>query len=283
MLTWLGDEALIIDDLAFQITFPRPPKVSPIPERFSERTFLVEKPRWMLEQYVDLIASLRPRNIVELGIRHGGSTVFLSMLAKPEKYVAIDLADDSTPLFGDWLRSGPLRDCVVAHFGVDQSDRSTLRAIATREFEGRPLDLVIDDASHILGPTRASFETLFPHLRPGGIYVIEDWETQHQAEQMIRNEIDSNPAARARLADQLNERAEMLVELREPLTRLLVQIVLASAYTDIIDEIRIRHGSVMIQRGHENVNEERFAISDFYLDLGREILQEDSERNNVLH
>jgi predicted methyltransferase len=35
------------------------------------------------------------------------------------------------------------------------------------------LDLVVDDTSH-LGPTRASFNTLFPRLRPGGVYVIED-------------------------------------------------------------------------------------------------------------
>ena len=41
--------------------------------------------------------------------------------------------------------------------------------------DGEPLDLVIDDASHLYGPTMASFEVLFPRLRPGGLYVIEDW------------------------------------------------------------------------------------------------------------
>ena len=42
------------------------------------------------------------------------------------------------------------------------------------EFDGR-LDLVIDDASHELHATKASFETLFPLLRSGGWYIIEDW------------------------------------------------------------------------------------------------------------
>ena len=31
------------------------------------------------------------------------------------------------------------------------------------------------DASHWLEETRTSFEILFPRLRPGGVYVIEDW------------------------------------------------------------------------------------------------------------
>jgi predicted O-methyltransferase YrrM len=275
MLTWLGDDACILDNLAFRITFPRPATVSVIPERFSERTFLVEKPRWLLEQYVDLLAMLRPRNIFEIGIRHGGSTVFLSTLAMPEKYVAIDLADHSLQSFGEWLRNGPLKDQVVAHFGVDQSDGTTLRSIAAEEFDGAPLDLVIDDASHILAPTRATFEALFPRLRPGGVYVIEDWETQHRAEAVIQNEINSDPTALARFEDRVRQRTETLAELKEPLTRLLVQIVLAAAYTDIVDDIRIRHGSVMIRRGHENFDQENFAISDFYGELGRELLQQD--------
>jgi hypothetical protein len=39
-------------------------------------------------------------------------------------------------------------------------------------------DVVIDDASHIASLTRASFWQIFGHhLRPGGLYVVEDWGT----------------------------------------------------------------------------------------------------------
>ena len=41
------------------------------------------------------------------------------------------------------------------------------------------LDLVVDDASHAYEETKTSFEVLFPLLRPGGIYVIEDWSWAH--------------------------------------------------------------------------------------------------------
>jgi hypothetical protein len=39
-------------------------------------------------------------------------------------------------------------------------------------------DLIIDDCSHMGRLTKASYWHLYPrHLRPGGIYVIEDWGT----------------------------------------------------------------------------------------------------------
>ncbi len=38
---------------------------------------------------------------------------------------------------------------------------------------------MIDDASHDYHLTRRAFEILFPHVRPGGFYVIEDWGWAH--------------------------------------------------------------------------------------------------------
>ena len=65
------------------------------------------------------------------------------------------------------------------HYGVDQSDTDTLRRLVDEEFGDARLDLVIDDASHEVEPTEASFNVLFPRLRPGGLYIIEDWSWAH--------------------------------------------------------------------------------------------------------
>ena len=47
-----------------------------------------------------------------------------------------------------------------------------------REVAPDGFDVIIDDASHIGTYTRISFWHLFlNHLKPGGIYVIEDWGT----------------------------------------------------------------------------------------------------------
>lgn len=43
---------------------------------------------------------------------------------------------------------------------------------------GQP-DLIIDDGSHISPLTITTFKTLFPHLKKGGIYIVEDLHTSY--------------------------------------------------------------------------------------------------------
>jgi hypothetical protein len=94
--------------------------------------------------------------------------------------VSVDImTNGDSPYFTSWRRENQLEDTVRTYWGVDQADREQLTAIVDREFGDEPLDLVIDDASHLYAPTKASFEVLFPRLRPGGLYIIEDWATDH--------------------------------------------------------------------------------------------------------
>lgn len=58
----------------------------------------------------------------------------------------------------------------------DQNDRQVIDHIASLY---GPLHIIIDDASHISSKTIRSFELLWPHLAPGGIYVIEDLQTSY--------------------------------------------------------------------------------------------------------
>lgn len=112
---------------------------------------------------------------MELGIWNGGSVAFWYECLKPVKHVAIDyLPTQDTPYFKKYIQSERLENSIKTYWGTDQADRSKLLEICSREFDG-PLDLVIDDASHFYHETKASFETFFPLLRPGGFYVIEDW------------------------------------------------------------------------------------------------------------
>ena len=62
---------------------------------------------------------------------------------------------------------------------MSQTDRRRIEEIVQKEFGASPLDVVIDDASHLYKTTRRTFEIAFPLLRPGGLYVIEDWGWAH--------------------------------------------------------------------------------------------------------
>ncbi|MFI9051371.1 hypothetical protein [Streptomyces sp. NPDC053427] len=57
-----------------------------------------------------------------------------------------------------------------------QSDEGFLEEALRRT---GPLDIVIDDGSHVNSDVITSFGYLFPRLRPGGLYVIEDVQTAY--------------------------------------------------------------------------------------------------------
>jgi cephalosporin hydroxylase len=131
--------------------------------------FVVWKSRADIDRYVQLLGSPRAQHIFELGIMKGGSTAFLSAIAQPQKLVAIDIAQNEVEALKQFVERQHFAGRVKAYYGVDQKDRDRLKAIVEDEFAGAQLDLVIDDASHRLDATRASFNTLFPRLRPGGM------------------------------------------------------------------------------------------------------------------
>jgi hypothetical protein len=70
-----------------------------------------------------------------------------------------------------------------------------------------PLDIVIDDGSHRCDHVLASFDALFPHLREGGIYVVEDTQTSYWPSYGGSLEMDAPHTTMSlfkRLADGLN-------------------------------------------------------------------------------
>jgi cephalosporin hydroxylase len=115
------------------------------------------------------------QNIFELGILRGGSVAFWYELFHPRKHVAIDLITKKTNrYFQEYVRLNNLEGRIKTYWETDQINSRRVKDICEIEFDS-PIDLVVDDASHMYEETKASFETLFPLLRPGGIYIIEDW------------------------------------------------------------------------------------------------------------
>lgn len=143
-------------------------------EKSDASRFVMVKTVEFIEFYERLRTRILPSNVVELGLFEGGSFVYVDKLFSPNRLVGIELHSRPHPALDDYMKDNPH---VSAHFGISQDSDECLEVVAN-SFSG-PLDLVIDDASHQYQPTKASFEMLFPLLREGGVYVVEDWGWAH--------------------------------------------------------------------------------------------------------
>jgi hypothetical protein len=105
--------------------------------------------------------------LLELGVYRGGSLLLWRDYFPKGKIIGIDikLSKKFTP---------PDR---VRVFEGSQTDQKFLSCVA-KEVAPDGFDIIIDDASHIGELTKISFWHLFEnHLKPNGLYVIEDWGT----------------------------------------------------------------------------------------------------------
>jgi predicted O-methyltransferase YrrM len=261
-LDWVDDRTIRVDGTTFTLS---------IDSRFQSTSdhFLLVKDAEMVRRYEHLLATLRPRRIVELGICQGGSTALLALLTEPEHFVAVDLKSEPTLGLERFLDERGLRERVRTHYAVDQADTATLRSLVDDEFGEEPLDLVIDDASHLIAPTRVSFNLLFPRLRPGGVFVIEDWSGVHHWDASLARKAEQDAAVRQHLGA-AGARGESA---RTPLSIMLFELILAAAYApEIFSEVFVTDNWAYVTRGPGALDGATFDLSAVYTDFARTLL-----------
>jgi predicted O-methyltransferase YrrM len=225
----------------------------------------VFKPRDLVESYLALRERIAAPVIVELGIYQGGSTALLQALFQPEQLIAIDLTATPAEVLSGYIARRQLGSVIRPYYGVDQADRGKLAAILAQEIGARDIDLVIDDASHQYGPSLASFETLFPRLRPGGLYVLEDWNCHHRVADYRAAGEGGQPwaAAFARAI----ERSVLDPQSDPRLVRLPMELVLARASAgDAIREVTVQQKLVIVERGADALDPATFRLADLSKD-----------------
>lgn len=178
-LTWMSETEFSVEGIKFQCC------VNDYDQKTNDERFILLKDRGSLEQYANVLADAEPRNVLEFGIFQGGSAALFTAWFDLEKFVGIDICSSVGP-FDDFCRTHAIGKRIRSYYGVSQTDAPRIREIAQSEFGGTPIDLVIDDASHLYRNTRRTFEIAFPLLRPGGVYVVEDWGWAHWAEHHSR-------------------------------------------------------------------------------------------------
>ncbi len=117
----------------------------------------------LFPEYEKLFAGLKDKPIkyLEMGILKGGSLLWAKNYFAPGSIIqGLDANIVSAPIEG------------VDMFTIDQADSEGLTNFGKSD---GLFDIIIDDGSHVKSLTENTFNCLYPFLKPGGKYIIEDW------------------------------------------------------------------------------------------------------------
>lgn len=101
-------------------------------------------------------------NFLEIGVFKGGSLrMWRDFFAPDSKLTFMDIDPNckSLEIPGTNIRIG---------------DQSNVPFLLETAQEGGPFDIIVDDGSHMCDHQIISFQTLWPHLKNGGLYIVED-------------------------------------------------------------------------------------------------------------
>lgn len=120
-------------------------------------------PHGYLRWYDPLFTPLadRPIRLLEIGVKDGESLRLWRDYFPQGTIVGLDLA--------------PPRLYHGSRVTVVTGDQSRPETWIDQIRDLGPYDIIIDDASHVAQPTRASFGAVWPLIVPGGLFVLEDW------------------------------------------------------------------------------------------------------------
>ena len=247
VIDWRSDEEFVIGDTTFVTTVDL--KVMHAIETTNKR-FLLAKNRPLIEGVLTSSETDKPKNIVEIGIFKGGSIALYALLLAPTKLVGLEYQKERVEPLDAFVQAKGLEESVRLYYGVDQGDRPTVSKIIEAEFGRTPLDLVIDDGSHNYEKTKSSFETLFPLLRPGGVFIVEDWAWAHWPGR-VWQECEAFPST------------------LPSVTNLLLEICMLSASRqDLVSQVTVESSLFRVTRGAGQV-ESGFSLGKHYLNRGK--------------
>lgn len=133
------------------------------------------------EIYEELFAPIRylPVRILEIGYARGRGTRMLAEYFPRAVIHSFDIDPDQKSY--DNLTKA-LKKRIKIYRG-DQSDPNSIQNVLQKIYDGprnelkrgyRQFDIIIDDGSHNPEHQQISFKKLWPEVKPGGLYIIED-------------------------------------------------------------------------------------------------------------
>lgn len=187
---------------------------------------------FVAQEYV-VLSALAPKRLLEVGVFEGGGAVLWPRLLDLHRYVGLDRRDLDALRFPSEVTNHPRWTAVRFVGEASQADPAAI-GTALSMLDGA-LDVVIDDASHQYALSTRTFELCFPHLAPGGVYILEDWNWAHGEGPWHTN---GHPWYGA-----------------PSLSNLVLRIVLLAAERrDIVSRVDVRPNFVVVWRGHAPIS-----------------------------
>lgn len=129
-----------------------------LPEYYAIKGTLAEEMFGVIrDEFVDKV------HILEVGVAGGGGLAMLRDVFETVNVWGVDLDP----------KAGTLDDQGGGYVLTASQDDPGLPLVVESRW-GR-FHLIVDDASHLAGPTSITLSNLWPLVLPGGFYVIEDW------------------------------------------------------------------------------------------------------------
>ena len=120
------------------------------------------------EKYKNLASPENKITILEIGVQNGGSLDLWTKYFGPENCVIYGLDIDA--------RCASLQKDNIKIFIGDQENINFLKELKKKI---PPLDILIEDGGHKMNQQINTFDVLFDHIKPGGIYLCEDTHTSY--------------------------------------------------------------------------------------------------------
>jgi len=244
-LTWISPSEFKLDGLFFTCDF-----ISHLNHTTDEQNIIIAKSRGLIDSLYKHLSVIKPQTMLEIGIAQAGSAFLYTSLFNLSKYVGVDIRREDDKVL-TLLREKYGPDRVKLYYQTSQIDKARIAQICNDEFGGL-CDAVIDDGSHQYELSVQTVEVALPHLRPGGLYVVEDWGWAHWPGDKWQDKKKGYNIGKPALSN-------LVFEL----------IMLCASRPDILSHVVIEKGLAAFQRGSSELNWQTFKLKESYLTQSR--------------